>query len=174
MEISNRCRERHALKIWIPACFVCLVAAAIVACCISTQETQALPGTPPAVLVDYHRVGGIPGYDDRLVIFDNGAAIVSSRMASHEIRLNQTDLDQISSIFTNAQFSMLESNYTAQLGTDLVHYIITYRGKTVNTEDSATPPQLQQVIDVLNRIIATGDGLTQQVNPLGNVPVSIP
>ena len=71
------------------------------------------PATPPAILVDYHRVGGIAGFDDRLVIFDNGAAVISSGPVNREIKLNQTDIDRITSVFTAAQFSQLEGNYTA-------------------------------------------------------------
>jgi len=105
-----------------------------------------------------------------MVIFDNGAAIISGRMGSREVKLNQTDLNRISSVFSDAQFSMLEGNYTARLGADLIHYSISYRGKTVNTEDSATPPQLQVVINELNLLLRMGNGLNP-INPFGTSPV---
>jgi hypothetical protein len=121
--------------------------------------------------VDYHRTGGIAGFDDRIVIFDNGAAVISSGLASREIKLNQTDIDRITSAFTAAQFSQLEGNYTARRGSaDIFHYTISYHSKTVNTEDSATPPLLQPVIDELNGILRTSTSLAQPTNPFPNMP----
>ena len=138
--------------------------------CLSTRTVPVTPATPPAILVDYHRTGGIAGFNDRLVVFDNGAAAISSGIVTREIMLNRTDLDRITSLFTTAQFSMLDSNYTARRGSaDLIHYTISYHGKTVNTEDSATPPSLQPVIDELNHILRAGAGPEQPVNPFANL-----
>ena len=163
-------RAENTLKSWMAFCLISLIAATIVAGCLNSQVSHAPSESPPSVLLDYHRTGGIAGLDDRLVIFDNGAAIISGRMGSREVKLNQTDLNRISSVFTDAQFSMLEGNYTARLGADLIHYTIIYRGKTVNTEDSATPPQLQVVINELNLVLRMGNGLTP-VNPFDTSPV---
>jgi hypothetical protein len=116
-------------------------------------------------VLDYHRVGGIAGIDDRLVIFDNGAAVFSSRTVNRELSLNQTDLDRITALFSEEQYSMLQGNYTVRHeGTDLIHYTITYRGKTVNTEDSAVPPSLQVIIDELNLMVSlvSKNGSTNQ------------
>ena len=110
---------------------------------------------PPEVFVDYHRTGGIVGFDDRLVIFDTGAGIVAGKTRNTEITLNQTDLDHITALFDTSGFSRLEGNYTSRRGSaDLIQYSISYRGKTVKTEDSATPPALQPVIDELDRIVS--------------------
>ena len=43
-------------------------------------------------------------YTDRLVIFDNGVAIVSSKTENHEIELNQTDIDRIIQLFEQGTF----------------------------------------------------------------------
>ncbi len=115
--------------------------------------------TPPAILVDYHRTGGVTGIDERLVIFDNGVAVFSGKDINKEIPVNQTELEIIGGLFDRAQFSMLENNYTSYRGgADFIHYTISYHGKTVNTVDSAVPPALQPVIDELNRIVRTGQG----------------
>jgi hypothetical protein len=116
-------------------------------------------------MLDYHRAGGAAGLDDHLVIFDNGAAVFSSRAMSRELSLNQTDLDRIASLFSAAQYSMLEGNYTSERGgADFVHYTVIYNGKTVNTEDSAVPPSLQPILDEMNRIIgeASATGSAEQ------------
>jgi hypothetical protein len=115
-------------------------------------------------------MGGIAGLNDRLVLFDNGEAIISSGIVTKEILLNQTDMDKITTVFTTAQFSMLEGNYTGRRGSsDLIHYTISFHNKIVNTEDSVTPPQLLPVIDELNRILRTGEG-TAPINPFANIP----
>ncbi len=71
-------------KCWV-VCVLFLIAAVMVSGCLGSR-------TPPyhvlrclSVLVDYYRTGGIAGLQDRLVIFDNGVAIVSSRTVNQEI-----------------------------------------------------------------------------------------
>lgn len=114
--------------------------------------------TPPAVFVDYQRTGGIAGLDDRLVIFDNGVAVLSRKTVSTEIALNKSELERITGIFNKAQFLMLQGNYTARPGTaDYFRYTISYDGKTLIAEDSAIPPSLQDVIGEMNRIINQAD-----------------
>jgi len=108
----------------------------------------------PSVLVDYYRTGGIAGLQDRLVIFDNGVAIVSGRTGNHEIELNQTDIDRIILLFDQERFLTLQGNYSARHGSaDLIRYTISYQNKTVSAEDTAIPASIQPVIDELNRII---------------------
>ncbi|WP_372960869.1 hypothetical protein [Methanoregula sp.] len=123
--------------------------------CLWEKTPAEVQAPPPEVFVDYHRTGGIAGFDERLVIFDNGAGIVSGKTKNTEITLNQTDLDRITALFDESRFSLLEGNYTSRRGSaDLIQYRITYHGKTVKTEDSATPPALQPVINELNRIVS--------------------
>ncbi len=84
------------------------------------------------MLVDYYRTGGLAGFDDRLVIFDNGVAVVSSKTVNQEIEINKTDIDRIVYLFNQSQFSTLEGNYSARHGSaDLIKYTISYHSKTV-------------------------------------------
>jgi hypothetical protein len=107
--------------------------------------------------VDYQRSGGIAGVNDRLVVFDNGVALVSSRITSREIQLNQSELEQISHVFEAARFTALEGNYTSPRGgADFMQYSISYKGKTINTEDTAIPPAMEPVIEAMNRIMSNG------------------
>jgi len=131
-----------------------LLAAVAISGCLGVKTPSVSRPVPPAVFVDYQRTGGIAGLSDRLVIFDNGVAVISRKTVSTEISLNQSDLQRITNIFNEAQFSMLLGNYTARHGTaDYFRYTISYRSKTVNAEDSAIHPSLQPVIDEMNRII---------------------
>jgi hypothetical protein len=138
-------------------CVVLIVTALILAGCLGTK-TLPVPNTAdPTLFVDYQRSGGIAGINDRLVVFDNGAALVSSRTTSREIQLNQSELEQISQVFAAAQFTALEGNYTSlRGGADFMQYSISYKGKTVNTEDTAIPPALEPVIEEMNRILSNG------------------
>ena len=98
------------------------------------------------MLVDYYRTGGLAGFDDRLVIFDNGVAVVSSKTVNQEIEISKTDIDRIITLFNQSQFPMLEGSYSARPGsTDLIKYTISYHSKTVNAEDSVVPPHCNRL-----------------------------
>jgi hypothetical protein len=108
------------------------------------------------VLLDYHRTGGIAGVDDRLVIFNNGAALIATRSFNHAFQVNQSEIDRINHIFEQAGFDTLEENYTTPFGgADFMRYSITYQNKTVITEDTTVPYTLQSVIRELNALMGT-------------------
>ena len=135
-------------------CIFFIIAAVLVTGCLGSKTIPGPNPKVPAVLVDYYRSGGIAGFNDRLVIFDNGIALISSKTTNNEVDLNQSDLDDLITLFNQAQFFKLEGNYSARTGSvDLIKYSITYENKTVNTEDTSIPPSLNPVIAELNRIV---------------------
>lgn len=145
------------MRTWTVMCLVLITLALASGGCLGTKTLPVPNPAEPEVLVDYQRTGGIAGVNDRLVIFDNGITLVQSRATSREIQLNQSDLTQTSELFDDAQFATLEGNYTSPRGgADLMQYRISYRGKTVNTEDTAIPPALDPVIEEMNRILNAG------------------
>jgi hypothetical protein len=126
--------------------------------CLGVKTPPVSRPPAPAIFLDYHRTGGLAGFDDRLVIFDNGAAVVSTKAGNREIVLNSTEISRISNLFTESQFSMLQVNYPAPRGgNDLIHYSVSFHGKTVMTEDTAIPPSLLPVIDDLNAIVKNAE-----------------
>jgi hypothetical protein len=144
------------MKTWLVFCALGIITAIMISGCISTKTPAATESQPPAVFVEYHRTGGTAGVDDRLVIFDNGVAVVSSHSTSTEFGMNLSDMDRISTLLSQAQFSQLQTNYPApRASPSLMNYSISYRRKTVTVQDTAIPPGLQPVIDELNRIIAS-------------------
>jgi hypothetical protein len=158
------------IRKWGTAFMIVLLAAVALSGCLGVKTPPISRPTPPAVFADYHRTGGIAGLDDRIVIFDNGVAVISQKTASTEITLNQSDLRRITGIFDKAQFYMLEGNYSARHGAaDFFRYTISYHGKTVIAEDSATPPSLQPIIDEMNRIIKSETGSETVEGPLVNL-----
>ena len=138
--------------------------------CLGTKTPAVSHSTPPAIFADYQRTGGIAGIDERIVIFDNGLAVISKKTTSTEIMLNQSDLDRITGIFNEAQFTMLMGNYTARRGSaDYFRYTISYHSKTVIAEDSAVPPSLQPVISEMNRMISLADSGEPVDRPFANI-----
>jgi hypothetical protein len=145
------------VRTWTGICAVLVVTAIVLTGCLGMKTPPVSRPATPDLFVDYQRTGGIAGMNDRLVIFDNGVTLVSSGTTSREILLNQSDLEHISAVFEAGQFSMLEGNYTARRGwADFLQYSISYRGKTVHTEDSAIPPSLEPVIKEMDRILSNG------------------
>jgi hypothetical protein len=152
-------------------CIVLIIALVVVSGCLGSKTPPVSRPKAPAVLVDYYRTGGLAGFDDRLVIFDNGVAVVSSKTVNQEIEISKTDIDRIITLFNQSQFPMLEGSYSARPGsTDLIIYTISYHSKTVNAEDSVVPPALQPVIDELNRILAMTTSIKQTSSMAANMP----
>jgi hypothetical protein len=148
-----------------------MIAAVMSSGCLGSKTIPGSQPQSPAVLVDYYRTGGIAGFNDRLVIFDNGIALVSSKTTNSEIDLNQTDIDRIITLFDQAQFHKLEGNYSARPGSvDLIKYTISYESVTVSTEDTAIPPSLKPVIAELNRIVGMGVSNEQTSLLAANLP----
>ncbi len=140
---------------WKLLCSICLVMAVLLSGCLGERASPQIRDEPPAIFVDYQRSGGIGGVNDRVVIFDNGVTLVSTRKMTTEIALNETVLQEINSLFTTSDFLTLEGNYTSgRGGADLMQYRIIYYGKTVRTEDTAIPARMQPVIDEMNRIVS--------------------
>jgi hypothetical protein len=159
------------IKKWRGICVILIVALVVVSGCLGSKTPPVSRPPAPAVLVDYYRTGGVAGFNDRLVIFDNGIAVVSSKTVNQEIEINKTDIERIVALFDQSQFPMFEGNYSARQGSaDLIKYTISYHGKTVNAEDSVIPPSLQPVIDELNRILTMTASVKQTSSQVVNMP----
>lgn len=145
------------MRIWTAICALLVITVLVLTGCLGVKTPPVSLPAVPVLFVDYQRTGGIAGVNDRLVIFDNGVTLVSNRTTSREILLNQSDLIQISAVFDAAKFPTLEGNYTSRHGgADFLQYSISYRGKTVRTEDTAIPPALEPVIREMDRVLGTG------------------
>jgi hypothetical protein len=158
------------MRTWTGIFVILVVTALVLTGCLGMKTPPVSRPAAPTLFVDFQRTGGIAGVNDRVVIFDNGITLVSSRTTSREILLNQSDLEQISAVFDAGQFAMLEGNYTSRRGgADFLQYSISYRGKTVNTEDTAIPPSLEPVIKEMDRILSSGLGSGQADSPFPRI-----
>ncbi|OPX61963.1 MULTISPECIES: hypothetical protein [unclassified Methanoregula] len=145
------------MRVATALCAILVITATALTGCLGTKTIPEPSPLNPTLLIDYQRSGGIADIDDRLVVFDNGAAIVHSRSISREITLNQSDLQSVIAIFNESRFVSLEGNFTsARGGADLLRYRISYRNKTVITEDTAIPSTLEPVIRELDRYLENG------------------
>jgi len=125
--------------------------------CLGEKAPATASTAPPGVVLNYHRTGGTAGVDERLVVFDNGMAVLSTQASSHNIQLSSEELVRIVRLFESAEFSSLVGNYTSRhTGSDLMKYRITYFNRTVVVDDSTAPASLQPVITELNTILGTG------------------
>jgi hypothetical protein len=169
--LTSRKRGGIFIKKWWVICVVLIIAFVVVSGCLGSKTPPVSLPHAPSVLVDYYRTGGFAGFEDRLFIFDNGVAVVSSKTVNQEIEVNKTDIDRIVTLFNQSQFPMLEGNYSARHGSvDLIKYTISYQSKTVNAEDSAIPSSLQPVIDELNRILTMVASMKQTSGVAANIP----
>jgi hypothetical protein len=108
-------------------------------------------------LIEYHRIGGFAGFNDRLVIETNGKAVLTRKTDRVEFILPQVTLDRLIAAFGKAEFNKLGREYLpVRKGNDLIEYTLIYKGQTVHTMDTAVPEVLQPVLEILNQIIASG------------------
>ena len=134
---------------------VLILIAASISGCLSEQETNGYSSSPPGILLDYHRTGGIAGFDDYLIVFENGESVISTRQGSGTVVLNPDSLKNIKDLLDQAHFTALNASYPASsTGADYFNYTITYKGHTVTTEDTGVPESLVPVIRELNDVIS--------------------
>lgn len=113
--------------------------------------------TSSGILVEYRRSGGFAGLDDRLVIEVNGQATLTRKTEHYEFVLDRDIMKQLQTLLDNVEFSKLRREYLpSRQGSDLFEYVVTYKGHTVRTMDTAVPEALWPVLELLNQIIESG------------------
>ena len=95
------------MKKMIAAFTIFILAIVLTGGCLGIKAPLVSRPEAPAILIDYQRTGGIANLNDRLVIFTNGAGLISGKNVNREISFNQTDLKRIDEIFLNAHFSSM-------------------------------------------------------------------
>ncbi len=108
--------------------------------CMDQPVKNTTPEPGPAILVDYSRTGGIGGFDDHLVIFENGAAVYSGQRGRGAFIVNPNTLGAIRDSFYSIGFTRMNASYPAPSpGADYFTYTITYHNYTVRAEDTGVP-----------------------------------
>jgi hypothetical protein len=110
--------------------------------------------------VEYRRSGGIAGFDDHLVVFENGQAIYSRRETPGKpsagiFYLSSDEITELRRLLEEADIPSLAPEYPAPVpGADYFSYSIMSKGKTVTTETTGVPPALAPVIGQLDYLLA--------------------
>jgi hypothetical protein len=113
--------------------------------------------TSSSTLVEYRRSGGFAGLDDRLVIEVNDQATLTRKTEHYEFVLDRDTINELQTLLDNAEFSKLGKEYLpSHQGSDLFEYVVSYKGHTVRTMDTAVPEALWPVLELLNQIIESG------------------
>jgi heat shock protein HslJ len=108
----------------------------------------------PSQLIEFSRTGGFAGFDDHLVLSSDGSGTVTRKETVRSIQVPEPVMRKLTAHLIGADFVSLDDRYHAtREGADYFTYSLTYRGKTVVTEDSGTPAVLVPIIITLNEII---------------------
>jgi hypothetical protein len=109
----------------------------------------------PDIVVEYKRTGGIAGFQDQMVVFENGQVVYSRKEKTGMFTIPAETLQGIRDLLENADFPALAPHYpAANPGADYFFYSITYREKTVTTETGGIPPRLEPVIMQLDALLS--------------------
>jgi hypothetical protein len=128
-------------RLWAKAAWLALC---VIAGCAS-MRSQAPP------LVEFHRSGGIAGFDDRLVIRTDGSAHLSRRQIDADFTVPPDTLERLRALLRDVPVETLRAEYLPpRAGADLFQYVVTFRGKGIRCVDTAIPPELQPLIQLLN------------------------
>jgi emfourin len=104
-------------------------------------------------LVEFHRSGGIAGFDDRLVIRTDGSAQLSRRQAAVDVTLAPDTLERLRTLLGEIPLERLRAEYVPpRSGADLFQYTVSFRGKSIRCVDTAIPPELQPLVQLLSGI----------------------
>jgi hypothetical protein len=113
-------------------------------------------------LVDYHRSGGIAGFEDRLTVSRSGVGVHTPRSGVPRVfRVSPAALADLERALEAADFPSLDPSYlpTTPIA-DAFSYTITHLGATVVTSDGAVPAPLEPVIAQLNRLLVPAPAAT--------------
>ena len=109
---------------------------------------------PADGLIQYQRVGGIAGLDDRLSISKDGTLKLSRRGKNSEKQIEIKRLQDLQKLISDIQWENLQPSYSPEKkGVDYLVYTINYSGYRVEMFDTAIPKELQPLLSILNEII---------------------
>ena len=144
-------RTAYCLRLVV---FLLLAGLVLTGGCTEVRPEGSDSAPPPSILVDYTRSGGLTGFSDHLVVFENGQAVYSTHSGSGMIMLDEPSMQELKNLLDEADFPNLSAEYPAETpGADYHTYIIIYRNKPVMAETTAVPGQLEPVIASLDSIL---------------------
>jgi hypothetical protein len=106
-------------------------------------------------LIEYQRSGGIAGRTDRLVINGDGTARLERRSIATDVTIPADTVARLRALLQGIRFDTLRAEYAPpRPGADMYEYVLVHDGKRVRCGETAVPPELGPLIDLLNRMIS--------------------
>ena len=143
---------------WASAAFilsVIIITLVLVSGCTAHPPLNGEKPEAPDIVVEYNRTGGIAGFQDHMVVFENGQVVYKRKDNAGMFTIPDETLQGIRDILEKADFPALAPHYPAKSpGADYFFYSITYQRKTVTTETGGIPPSLEPVIMRLDALLA--------------------
>ena len=103
-------------------------------------------------LIEYRRSGGIAGREDQVVILTDGTARLHRRGVAADFRVAPDTLDQLRALLQRVDFRAMREEYLPARqggGADLYEYVVIYQDRRIRTMDTAVPPELQPLLQLL-------------------------
>ncbi len=124
-----------------------LVAHSIAGCAKMSSQATAL--------IEYRRSGGIAGREDRLVVLSDGTVRLSRRGrgggAVADYQVGADTLTELRALLQRIDFRRMREEYLPlRRGADLFEYEVVYQDRRIRTMDTAVPPELQPLIQLLS------------------------
>ena len=120
-----------------------LVAPSIAGCARMSSQATAV--------IEYRRSGGIAGREDRLVVLSDGTVHLSRRGAVADYHIGADTLKQLRALLQRIDFRRMREEYLPpRRGADLIEYEVVYQDRRIRTMDTAVPPELQPLIQLLS------------------------
>jgi hypothetical protein len=108
-----------------------------------------------ATLVELHRSGGIAGREERLVVYSDGTAKLWGRGPVVDLTVQSDTLARLHELIQGIKFDSLRAEYLPpRQGADLFEYVVISKDHRVRTMDTAVPPPLQPLLQLLGGIMA--------------------
>ncbi len=106
--------------------------------------------TQATTLIEFQRSGGIAGREDRVVVMSDGTAQLSRRGVAADFRVAPDTLTELRALIERVDFRAMRDEYLpTRRGADLYEYVLTCKGRSIRTMDTAVPAELQPLVQLL-------------------------
>ena len=93
------------------------------------------------------------GRDEQLVVHTDGTAHLSRRGAISDFTVGSDTLAQLRALLQSIAFDSLRAEYLPpRRGADLFEYVVMFKDRRIRTMDTAVPPELEPLIQLLSGI----------------------
>jgi len=127
-----------------------LLALALLAGCAPARP-RASSGSGDRTLVQYQRLGGIAGFDDRLTLDQDGRAVLTRGDRTAAFTVDAAALARLTGLLAQLALVTPGPVATAAPVFDQLSFVLSYHGRTFRDTDA---PAFRMARDLLNQLIA--------------------